>query len=503
MTSAFWSRLFPLDKIISTNQVNISMPTLPTLLSTQDLITLYYKTVYVSKQPSNILYQALNVFISLEDFALLRTWDYSLASFSETKGNLAQRMFYISLGWNSEQKHGMGAPMLENISTLFEDHKNKHKALKDSYSMVVSAQSAASARLLSTNNAESIQSSSRNLTTYSTYVTQLEIEMQASHQKLECLSDLFNLITDQLLSRIPEWFAEIYYVPTHRTLSKAIQEDSPARFQLANKAEVSKGEWKRISSKQDFISSISNFFSSIETEVVVYINKTHNTDVTQEIASCFQILLQTLHDNIFWQYTFKRIAQHNNISIPKEVTDPEMWLLNQSISPWLLPSGGSPDILLSVYYMSLEPPKTIISTLSSPLELVHMISQSISTETRTSSQNNTSTPIMENLPPYFDTHNTLIATSPSHVFRIYTQLMSINSCLQHTPKLPIDTAVKTQLDKIIDSMKLTIFRPEHGVLVLNRLTNQFLIHTTQDIIYTASSLFDLSIKTKQSACSDI
>lgn len=399
-------------------------------------------------------------FISLADIALLRTWDYTLASFSDSSGSLTQKIVYIALGWNSSQKEGVGKVLQQTISALFDAQDKKLKELRDVYHSMQSAADASAAMMRSASSYENMKSASRSYSARTMSMSSIESEFQQERNKSECLSDLFNHLTDEVLVSLPSHFAEIYHVPNDTYTLSSIIADSPARFRLVSKQNTSRGEWKKIQTPKEFINSISEFFRSIETDVIDRINNKFSTNVSDEISECFQSITQHMYGRTFIEYAFLRIAHNYEVKIPIDVTNKIEWLSAQGIAPWSLPSGGSPNILLSSYYFQSSPPPSVSTEILFPID-VFKLSVLAAKKYKQSDFF-----LQEDI----NRLGYMIAASPNHVFRT---MVNHFLDIQKLPIESIDMPIQTYMDSIIDSMRFPLFNDDQVLEIIDVIQQEF------------------------------
>lgn len=269
------------------------------------------------------------------DNALLKTWEFTLASFAETKAQFAKWNFYSSLGLGTQEKGGIGACLYTILKEKVEEYNHKSHDLNDEYEMVYGQLKYTERRV---QNADSEQQSRWLRAEYQSKLHQFQtVEEMRNHANNTAhrFANLFEGLISLYIDLFPKYFQEVYDADLH-DIDQGPYNDSPAGFRLVYKHGRShSSQWTTIEDHHQFIEALVSFFIATETEI-------QGTDlikgIEKEVAAIVTDLVMHVKTKEFLETAFSRMAVAHQAKI---ITDPLEHLGKVKIKPWVYTSGGT------------------------------------------------------------------------------------------------------------------------------------------------------------------
>jgi hypothetical protein len=308
--------------------------------------------------------RACGAFKALTDNALLRSWEYSLASFAETKAEFAKWNLYASLGLKHEEPGGIGQCLwgilkgkLDEYNRKVEDHQFEYEQM---YSLVKICEN----RL---KNAASEDEARWLKVDYRVKVNELKViqEMRdTAHYQAKNLANLFDGLIDFYLQIFPDYFQEIYD-PEMIDVNVGPYDDSPAGFRLLYKhGRTNTSQWTFITTPNQFTESLVSFFMAAERLM----------DVDEKFKGMEQVLSEITTEVVnhvrtkeFMETALQRMAIAHKIPL---IENPLENLDSVEKKPWVYTSGGNLHTLVSVYFRREDKPTSESRWVESPQELL-------------------------------------------------------------------------------------------------------------------------------------
>lgn len=294
--------------------------------------------------------KAKNAFKALQENALLKSWEFTIASFAETKPGFTRWNMYASLGFNSEEPGGIGACLYREVHAKLEQANRKMHEMQDEYELAFQQLKYMEARYRSASSEKEMQwlrieyESKRN-----EFHTLEELRNKLHFQAERCASLLSDLLDayDQLF---PRYFQEVYDPDMHE-ISVGPYEDSPAGFRLLYKhGRSNTSQWTLIYTPQEFIESLTSFFVSTENELV---NMPVFEGMQQDISDLVTLLVQHIKTDDFLLTSFQRMAKAHQAPLIKNPL--ESWEQVDK-KPWAYTSGGTMANLIRCYFKLEQKP---------------------------------------------------------------------------------------------------------------------------------------------------
>lgn len=287
---------------------------------------------------------AKNGFKSLADNALLKTWEFSLASFAETKPAFTRWNMYASLGFNMEDKGGIGDFLYHFIKEKLDQVNRKMQDWQIEYEQAFSVLKYLETRLRTASTEKEMQWLKIDFEARRSEFRTLEELRNREHYKAERFANLFNDILGEYDALFPRYFQEVYDPDMHE-ISSNPYDDSPAGFRLIYKyGRDNTSQWKLIYTPQEFIEALSSFFVASETELV---KAPLFEGLEEDISDLVTRLIMHVKTDLFLESAFYRMAKAHQAPLIK---DPLNNLDKIDKKPWAYTSGGTMSNLMSCYF---------------------------------------------------------------------------------------------------------------------------------------------------------
>jgi hypothetical protein len=319
-------------------------------------------------------------FKALSSNALLKSWEFTIASFSETKAQFTKWNLYSSLGFEFEDEGGIGPFLyaflkekLEKINLLIEEYNSVCEQLyvhvKQAKSRLEQSTSDQEARWLRAEYQNRLYS----------YNAQVDLRDEAHHKGTR-YAHLANDLLALYDALFPHYFQEVYDADMHEVQESAY-DDSPAGFRLLYKhGRSNTSQWTMIYTPEEYIEALSNFFIATEAEIT---SSTVFHGLQKDIAEIVTHIVQHIRTPYFLETAYERMAKAHKIALIENPT--ENWK-NLEKKPWAYTSGGSMHTLVSCYFGLEERVKDVERWVESPMDLFVFIVDALKNMTKEEQQ---------------------------------------------------------------------------------------------------------------------
>jgi hypothetical protein len=307
---------------------------------------------------------AANAFKALSDNALLKSWEFTLASFSETKAQFATWNLYSSLGLGSQEPGGIGERLYAILQHKLEHWNEQVQDYQSQYEQAYVQVKYLESRIQNASTEKEVQ--------------WLKIEYQAKmhnfyfveemrntvHAKAQRIAGLFNLLIDLYMGFFPEYFQEIYDADM-QDVTTGPYDDSPAGFRLLYKhGRTNTAQWTRITNANEFVDALSSFFIATETQIA---SMPELKGLEQDFSEIVTAVVNHIKTKEFLETAFHRMAMAHRTPIIK---NPLEHLDKIEKKPWAYTSGGTMDTLVSCYYRREDKPTEVGRWIENDMELL-------------------------------------------------------------------------------------------------------------------------------------
>lgn len=302
-------------------------------------------------------------FVAFVDHPLLKVWEFTLASFSESKMEFSRWHLTASLGFNHEEEGGLGALLYAHLDQRLQEENARVIVLQNETDLAFD-QVKATERLLrqASSEAESRRLGAEHQSRLHQFYSCLErrdTHIATSNQ----LSKFFSFLLKAYEAEFPHHFQEIYDADMG-DLIHAEYKDSPAGFRLVYKHGRSQaGNWSFIKNAEEYLRSLRDFFLMTEPLISSCMDWEEGVEELGKITTAISHHLQSKE---FLLSAFQRICKaHKEKNIPKTIDELDSF----SLKPWAYVSGGSMSILLKMYFRRDTPLAEENFSVESPVEL--------------------------------------------------------------------------------------------------------------------------------------
>lgn len=342
---------------------------------------------------------AKHAFISETQNPLLKSWEYTLASLSDVNSSLALEHILIALGWKSEEPESFPHIILNFIQNAIQETQKDSEKYEHAYNEAQSQLLYVESRMRNPLNDQDNKILIADHIRIRQELNQHLQEWNTAQEKAKKLSALPNFLLSFYSQALPQYFRSTY--------DAFIQEfahlytDTPAGFRLVfTHGRSHPHTWSPIHSLHEFITALSDFFSSTEYDLM---NKHNIQKVEKETQALLSSLISSLHRPSFQEAALLRILHAYQAPIP---SSPLNHLEQLSHTPWVYISGGHVHTLIQNYFELPHPPAQIEKRTDNAHELAAFLSDALK-DLPSAIKN-----YLEN-----NTHS-LLASSPTHVFSI-------------------------------------------------------------------------------------
>lgn len=296
------------------------------------------------EQFQEALKKARLALINFHENPLLKTWEYTFASFAETKSEFYKWNLYVSLGFDSKKPFSIGSCIYSYLEECLKTYEEKIEFYDKEYEQEFYRVKMLEKRVM--------DSESEKMAGWARVEYQNHLNEMNSHKanrdnliaKTERLSKLLPKILKAYDQLFPAYFQEVYDASMHE-VSNDVFQDSPAGFRLLYKHGRSDPTlWTFIYSKDEFIHYLKEFLTDTEFEVS---SQEELKEFKDEYAKITTKLIHLIETDNFIYGAFQRICDRYQISFPShDLTKLEKW----PYKPWSYISGGTPERLMQHYF---------------------------------------------------------------------------------------------------------------------------------------------------------
>ena len=315
--------------------------------------------------------EAANAFKSFADNALFKSWEFTLASFAETKSEFTRWNLYSSLGLGPQDQGGIGPRLFEILKRRLDECNRKVQEYNDEYELLYNQLQFYTGRRLQTLSEQEAKWAKIEYQTKASEFHSMEELRNTFHNKARRYANLFDGLIDLYYRLFPNYFQEIYDADIHEVASGPY-DDSPAGFRLLYKyGRSNTSQWTRIHNHSEFIDALANFFTSTESELA---NAPEMNGLEDDLAEIVTAIVGHVRSQEFLETAFYRMAAAHGARI---VQDPLHNLDKVEKKPWVYTSGGAMSTLVSCYFRLETKPTEVSRWVENPMELLVFLVDSI------------------------------------------------------------------------------------------------------------------------------
>jgi phage-related protein len=307
-----------------------------------------------TKQYLKGLSRAQETFMGFADLALLKGWEFTLASLSESKANFSKWNLYTALGMPGETEHGVGqiikGYLQEKIDSI--NHEIEEYQLK--YDHVFAAAKSLEGRVQRAESERQFQWAMADYHMRKQEIHRILVIRDELHEKGRALASLFPFLIKFYTERFQHYFQEVYDARMQEVKGERF-DDSPAGFRLLFKhGRANPALWTLIFSSAEYLKALVAFFVSTEVELS---QQPECEVLKKEVSSLVTQIIQGIRRPEFLEYSLARLRKAY-AGAQRERT------------PWAYTSGGAMSTLISCYFQTKGKLEEVSRWVESPKELL-------------------------------------------------------------------------------------------------------------------------------------
>jgi len=287
---------------------------------------------------------AVEAFAAWEHDPLLKTWEYSLASFVEARPALMPQNLWTALGLSDSTSGSFGFAIRECLQPALDEVQQEIEIAVQLADQAVARWNSVKGRSSSLSSPRAVEwaaSDARSAQRDHEYASGRVSQLQEQAEQITSLPQLFARHVERLL---PRYFQEAYD-PALTRATEGLYDDAAAGFRLIYKAGVDHvPSWSWIEDGAHYNRALREFLERVfldvrDEESIKYIRPT--------IATLHRDLSLIIDEPRFQLATLERLAQLHKSSLPK---DPLNNLTKVKMTPWAYESGGTLLTLINHYF---------------------------------------------------------------------------------------------------------------------------------------------------------
>lgn len=307
---------------------------------------------------------AKNAFKSLADNALLKAWEFTIASFSDTKYEFARWNMYASLGLGSNEPGGIGQCIYHTIQHKLNEANRKVQDIQYEYEMVYTQVKTLESRMRHASSEKEAQWLKVEYQTHANEYYFLQEQRDAAQGQASALVDLYDNLYAIYVELFKDYFQEVYDADMQEVTAGPF-DDSPAGFRLLYKhGRSNTSQWTLIKNQYDYIESLASFFVATEPQIA---HSLEGKKIEKDLSDVVTAIINHVKTKEFLESAFYRMAAAHHAPAIK---DPLDHLDQIEKKPWAYTSGGTMNTLVSSYYRIDEKPAESEKWVENEMELL-------------------------------------------------------------------------------------------------------------------------------------
>lgn len=330
------------------------------------------------------------------DHPLVKVWEFTLASFSESKMDFSRWNLYSSLGLHPEEKEGIGELIYHFLQKNLDTSQEKSKEYEQEAQVAYDAVRATELLLQNAGSEADVRRLQAELYSRLHHMRTCLDLRDKSHSYASEYSTFFSFLLGQYDAKFPEYFQEIYDADLREVHMKEY-EDSPAGFRLVYKhGRKNAFLWSMIHDAEEYRAALTDFFLLVEPQIAAESSWDLASKTLSDITT---FVIEHLNTQEFLESSQRRIVKAYGENV-------------QGRTPWSYLSGGSMALLLQSYYQRESPVMEETSSIQDAQELLIFLLETLKSA------------------PLASAHQKKLLSSPTHAFILHPQLEPFYSAWQ-------------------------------------------------------------------------
>jgi hypothetical protein len=309
------------------------------------------------------LEMAQAAFKSVTENALLKTWEFTVASFADVKASFSKWNLYVSLGFDPKEPGGIGETIARLLQERIDRINRELEELNARYEIAFSAVRMVEGRLQRASE-EQMRWLRVEYSQKMGDLNAIQAERQAAATKGNRMGGLLKRLVEAYEQLFPDYFQEVYDPSMHDVVVGPF-DDSPAGFRLLYKhGRANPSLWTLIYTPDQFVQALIDFLVATEGALQA---DAEFLDIREEIGALVTDIIAHVRTREFLESAFARASvRHKGVPI----ADPLKNLERMGAKPWSYVSGGTMTTLASAYFSREEGPTLAQRVVESPFDLL-------------------------------------------------------------------------------------------------------------------------------------
>jgi hypothetical protein len=293
---------------------------------------------------SEMLAGSKRAFSAVTDHPLVKTWEFTLASFAESRSDASSWNVYTCLGGETRHHGGIGELLHKQIQENLDQSNQEITYLEERLEPLRVQLRYLEGRMsrVSEKEASWIKSEYQGLVSN---VNALQTERDEAEAKSQCLTQLFPFLMNHFYRTLADHFQEVYDPDLHVGAGENPYDDSPAGFRLLQKnGRTNPLAWTAITTPAEYIEALARCLTAFEYRLTDF---DELKPVKSILSHMWGSLIQYVRTEQFLIGAFERMAEEHQVNCLKPVLER---IEEQPIRPWVYSSGGSMEVLTATYY---------------------------------------------------------------------------------------------------------------------------------------------------------
>lgn len=307
---------------------------------------------------------AKNAFKAMTDHALLKTWEYTLASFTDYKVEFYRWNLYAGLGFDAKEKDGIGEVLSRTLEQKLSDANETSEKFYQDYARAIDEIRVTEALLRQASTRDRVRQLKAELEVRSHYAQSCRDLYDNSQHLAENLSTFLKFLLDQYSQKFKEYFQEIYD-PEMFDVKTELYDDSPAGFRLIYKhGRRDPSAWTFIHNGKEYAQALVSFFLAVEPMIAADCEWEGGGKVLEELTT---LLIHYLQTDAFLASAIERMGKaHGKVQKGQALDN----IARFEKKPWSYTSGGNMHTLLRCYYCLEKELAEEKKLIESPMDLL-------------------------------------------------------------------------------------------------------------------------------------
>lgn len=304
------------------------------------------------------------IFCAMSECPLLKTWEFTIASFAEVRLDFCRWNLYTSLGFNYDQIGGIANILYERITRVIEMTKREVEVRQEEYNAIVVQVNGLDARARSASTEQEIRWLKSEHQMRQVELYNIKKLVDEAVERSNKMANLYNLLLQQYDLLFFDYFQEVYDADMHDVQAGPF-DDSPAGFRLVYKhGRSNPGLWSRITNAPEFIDALASFFNITEQQIM---DLPEVKGIEKDLTSIISQIISHIRTDEFLESAFRRMAEAHGTRLP---ANPLQHMDQIEKKPWVYTSGGSMHALVQAYFRRDVPPQESSRWVESETELL-------------------------------------------------------------------------------------------------------------------------------------